>query len=158
VGVIGTLATVRSRAYEEAIEGYGRDIEVTSVPCPLFVALAEEGWLQDEVTYQVAERYLRSLRNKKIDVLVLGCTHYPLLKPLLSEVIGRDVVLVDSAEEVADEVVSSLHSGGLAADRQETAGRLSPTVYLTDCSLHFVELGERILEGPLKQVEYVDLG
>jgi glutamate racemase len=158
VGVIGTLATVRSRAYEEAIEGYGRDIEVTSVPCPLFVALAEEGWVRDEVTYQVAERYLGSLKNKRIDVLVLGCTHYPLLKPVLSEVMGKDVVLVDSAEEVADEVVASLHGADLAADRQATAGFLSPAVYLTDCSLHFVELGERILEAPLKEVEYVDLG
>jgi glutamate racemase len=158
VGVIGTLATVRSRAYEEAIEGYGGDIEVTSVPCSLFVALAEEGWVQDEVTYRVAERYLRPLQDKGIDVLVLGCTHYPLLKPVLSEVMGKDVTLVDSAEEAANEVAASLQENGLAADREEITGAHPPTICLTDPSPHFLELGEKILELPLNEVEYVDLG
>ena len=158
VGVIGTLATVRSRAYEEAIASYGRDIEVTSVPCPLFVALAEEGWVEDDITRRVAERYLRPLREKKIDVLVLGCTHYPLLKPVLTEVMGRDVALVDSAEEVANEVAASLREKGLAAEEDERTKVGSPAICLTDRSLHFLELGERILELPLNQVEYVDLG
>ena len=158
VGVIGTLATVRSRAYEEAIEGYGKDIEVTSVPCPLFVALAEEGWVEDEVTYQVAERYLGSLKGKGIDVLVLGCTHYPLLKPVLSEVMGKGVALVDSAEEAADEVAGSLREHGLEAKDEGIEEVRTPAICLTDRSLHFLELGEKILELPLNEVEYVDLG
>jgi glutamate racemase len=158
VGVIGTLATVQSRAYEEAIASYGNDIQVTSVPCPLFVGLAEEGWVQDEVTYRVAERYLEPLKQKNIDVLVLGCTHYPLLKPVLSEVMGKDVVLVDSAEEAANEVAASLRERGLTADGEETARPESPTICLTDRSMHFLELGEQILELPLNEVEYVDLG
>ena len=158
VGVIGTLATVRSRAYEETIARYGRDIEVTSVPCPLFVALAEEGWVDDEVTYRVAERYLRPLQEKKIDVLVLGCTHYPLLKPVLATVMGEDVLLVDSAEEAANEVAASLDASGLATDPSEPVNLHSLRICLTDPSLHFLELGERILEIPLNQVEYVDLG
>ena len=158
VGVIGTLATVRSRAYEEAIEEYGGDIEVTSAPCSLFVALAEEGWVQDEVTYRVAERYLRPLQDKGIDVLVLGCTHYPLLKAVLSEVMGKDVTLVDSAEEAANEVAASLQESGLASDHEEITEVHSPEICLTDRSLHFLELGERILGVPLHEVEYVDLG
>jgi glutamate racemase len=158
VGVIGTLATVRSRAYEEAIESYGGDIEVTSVPCPLFVALAEEGWVSDEVTYRVAERYLGPLLDKRIDVLVLGCTHYPLLKSVLSEVMGKDVILVDSAEEVANEVVASVGEAGLTAEHEDATQPQSPTICLTDRSLHFLELGEKILGLPLPEVEYVDLG
>jgi glutamate racemase len=158
VGVIGTLATVRSRAYDEAIESYGGDIEVTSVPCPLFVALAEEGWVRDEVTYRVAERYLGPLLDKRIDVLVLGCTHYPLLKSVLSEVIGKDVILVDSAEEVANEVAASMGEAGLTAEHEDATQLQSPTICLTDRSLHFLELGEKILELPLPEVEYVDLG
>ncbi len=158
VGVIGTLATVRSRAYEEAIEGYGKDIEVTSVPCPLFVALAEEGWVEDEVTFLVAQRYLASLQGKGIDVLVLGCTHYPLLKPVLSQVMGKDVALVDSAEEAANEVAASLREHGLEADDEGVEDAHALTICLTDRSLHFLELGEKILEVPLREVEYVDLG
>ena len=158
VGVIGTLATVRSRAYEQAIETYGRDIEVTSVPCPLFVALAEEGWVQDEVTYRVAERYLRPLQDKRIDVLVLGCTHYPLLKSVLLEVMGNEVVLIDSAEEAANEVAASMREKGLAADHEDAVQPKSPTICLTDHSLHFLELGEKILGLPLHEVEHVDLG
>ncbi len=158
IGVIGTLATVRSKAYEEAIESYGSDIEVTSVPCPLFVALAEEGWVEDEVTRRVAERYLRSLKDKGIDVLVLGCTHYPLLKPVLSQVMGKDVALVDSAEEAANEVASLLREKGLAAEEDGSREMCAPTVCLTDRSLHFLELGENILGLPLNEVEYVDLG
>jgi glutamate racemase len=158
VGVIGTLATVRSRAYEKAIEAYGGNMEVTSVPCPLFVALVEEGWIDDEVTYRVAERYLRPLQERAIDVLVLGCTHYPLLKPVLSEVVGKGVALVDSAEEAANEVAASLRERGLESREDGVGGPCPPTICLTDRSLHFLELGERILEMPLKEVEYVDLG
>ena len=158
VGVIGTLATVRSRAYEEAIEAYGRDIEVTSVPCPLFVALAEEGWVDDEVTRRVAERYLGSLKQKGIDVLVLGCTHYPLLKPVLSRVMGQGVTLVDSAEEAANEVAETLREQGLSAGEGDSDEVGPPAICLTDRSLHFLELGEKILELPLGEVEYVDLG
>jgi glutamate racemase len=158
VGVIGTLATVRSRAYEKAIEGYGGDIEVTSVPCPLLVALAEEGWVEDEITYRVAERYLGPLQGKGIDVLVLGCTHYPLLKPVLSQVMGEGVALVDSAEEAANEVAASLREHGLGAEHGDMEGVSPPTICLTDRSMHFLELGEKILELPLGEVEYVDLG
>jgi glutamate racemase len=158
VGVIGTLATVSSRAYEEAIAVYGSDIEVTSVPCPLLVALAEEGWVDDEVTYRVAERYLGSLQEKGIDVLVLGCTHYPLLKPVLSRVMGKDVCLVDSAEEAASEVAALLREQGMAAEEAGPEEGRAPTICLTDRSLHFLELGEKILGLPMKHVEYVDLG
>jgi glutamate racemase len=89
---------------------------------------------------------------------VLGCTHYPLLKPVLSQVMGKDVALVDSAEEAANEVDASLRDHGLALVEKGMAGVRAPTICLTDRSLHFLDLGERILEFPLNEVEYVDLG
>jgi len=158
VGVIGTPATVRSGAYETAIRGCARDIEVVSVACPLFVALAEEGWLDDDITVRVARRYLEPLRAAGIDVLVLGCTHYPLLKPVLAEVMGKDVRLVDSAEEVAIEVERTLKELGLQTPSPAGQGPLPPEIYLTDRSPHFLELCERILAFPPGEVEYVDLG
>ena len=106
----------------------------------------------------MAERYLGPLQDKRIDVLVLGCTHYPLLKSVLSEVMGKDVVLVDSAEEAANEVAASMRETGLTADHEDPTQPRSPTICLTDRSLHFLELGEKILELPLPEVEYVDLG
>ena len=104
VGVIATPATVNSHSYAKAIFGYDRAIRVSSQACPLFVPLVEEGWLRKPVTTAVAREYLRSLRKTGIDTLVLGCTHYPLLKSVLKDVMGAKVALVDSAREVASEV------------------------------------------------------
>jgi len=158
VGVIGTVATVRSGAYEAAIRECAPDVQVVSVACPLFVALAEEGWLQDEVTQRIAQRYLKPLQDQGVDVLVLGCTHYPLLKPVLSEVMGKGVLLVDSAEEVAAQVERTLQALGLRNAPPAVTRSLPPRIYLTDCSPHFLELCERILAFPPEEVEYVDLG
>ena len=155
VGVIGTMATIRSKAYEDAICSFAGPIEVISVPCPLFVSLAEEGWTQDDVTYRVAERYLSPLRQRDVDVLVLGCTHYPLLKPVISSVMGDGVALVDSAEEVAVQVGAVLDEMGLRNKGQGSPE--SPKIYMTDCSAHFLELAEKILGFPLTDFEYVDL-
>lgn len=164
VGVIGTVATVRSGAYESAIRSFRDTIEVHSVACPLFVSLAEEGWLEDEITLAVARRYLGPLARSGIDVLVLGCTHYPLLKPVIARVMGPDVRLVDSAEEVPVKVERALdlsrgcgvgpsaHQGGVPS------GPRPPEVYLTDCSPHFLDLSRRILGIRPEDVGYVDLG
>ena len=101
IGVIGTPATVRSDAYGQRITRADPRVSVVSTPCPLFVPLAEEGWLEGEVPRLAAERYLAPLKEAGVDTVVLGCTHYPLLKPVIQEVMGADVTLVDSAQAVA---------------------------------------------------------
>ena len=104
VGVIATPATVNSRSYAKAIFRYDRAIQVSSQACPLFVPLVEEGWLRNPVTTAVAREYLKPLQKTGVDTLVLGCTHYPLLKSVLKDVMGAKVALIDSATEVAAEV------------------------------------------------------
>ena len=104
VGVIATSATIHSQVYVKAINNINRKIKVYGQPCPLFVPLAEEGWLQKKVTYDIAIEYLTALKKKQIDTLILGCTHYPLLKTVLKKVMGPKVQLIDSAQAVATSV------------------------------------------------------
>src|SRR5512146_2652664 len=104
VAVIGTEATIGSGAYEKAIRKIAPDAEVISLACPLFVPLAEEGWTDNDVARLVAEKYLSPLRGSGIDTLVLGCTHYPRLKPVIAGAVGPAVALIDSASETAKEV------------------------------------------------------
>jgi glutamate racemase len=113
VGVIATESTVRSGAYPRALARLRPELEVLSQACPLFVPLVEEGWSDDPVTEVIARRYLAPLLAAEIDTLVLGCTHYPLLKPTLQRIVG-DVLLVDSAETIAEVVATQLGEGGLA--------------------------------------------
>ena len=101
VGVIGTAGTIRSGAYERAIRELAPDARITVQPCPLFVPLVEEGWLDKDATRLVAEEYLEPLIDAGVDSVVLGCTHYPLLKPMLAAVLGNGVQLIDSAAESA---------------------------------------------------------
>src|SRR6185503_7387213 len=113
VGVIGTEATISSGAYSRALRALRPALEIYVRACPLFVPLAEEGWTDGPIARQVAETYLASLARSGIDTLVLGCTHYPLLKPLIAEVMGPEVAIVDSAEETAREVTVQLAARGL---------------------------------------------
>jgi len=101
IGVIGTEGTIRSDAYKKAIKKLNRDVKVFSQACPLFVPLAEEGWNDNKVAHDIAFEYLKDIIKHDIDTLVLGCTHYPLLKDVIQEVVGKDVLLVDSAEAIA---------------------------------------------------------
>ncbi len=144
IGVIGTRATVGSEAYPRAILALREKAEVFSQACPLFVPLAEEGWTDDDVTRTVAERYLASLKGAGVDTLVLGCTHYPLLKGVIREVMGSEVVLVDSAEAVAAEVREWLaQNRGLAAP--EDASKPADRFYVTDSPAPFASVAERFL-------------
>lgn len=136
IGVIGTRATIGSAAYSRAIAELG-DAEVIVAACPLFVPLAEEGWVDDAVAEAVAERYLESFREANIDTLVLGCTHYPLLKDVIGRVMGDAVTLVDSAEAVAATVAGLADTGD-----SETATR---QFYVTDAPAPFQEVAERFL-------------
>lgn len=113
IGIIGTRATIASGVYQKTLTAYDRKIKVFAASCPLFVPLVEEGWLDEDVTETVAARYLKPLTDKKIDTLILGCTHYPLLKKTISKVMGQKVRLVDSAEAVAYDVRNVLKKEGL---------------------------------------------
>jgi len=104
IGVIATSATVNSYAYDKAIKYFDSGVKVFSQACPLFVPLVEEGWMHKKFAVDLAEEYLKSLKRARVDALILGCTHYPLLKNVLKQVMGKKVYLVDSAYEVAGEV------------------------------------------------------
>jgi glutamate racemase len=142
VGVIGTRATVYSRAYETAIHAIDPEIRVTSQPCPLLVPLIEEGWLDDTITDQVIRRYLEKLVRAEVDTLVLGCTHYPLLKEAIQRFVGPEINLVDSAHNCAAAVRKLLAKEELAANDQRL-GKLE--VALTDRSDGFLRVAEQAL-------------
>jgi glutamate racemase len=153
VGVIATEATVRSGAYARALHAERRELEVVSRACPLFVPLVEEGWVDDPITEAVARRYLAPLLEAEIDTLVLGCTHYPLLAPLLARVAGPGVALVDSAHALAAEVEAGLAERELLA----VPGARRDRFFVTDGAERFARLAETILGRPV-ELEWVDVG
>jgi len=155
IGVIGTVGTIKSGAYERAIRAIDPDVMITVRACPLFVPLVEEGWTDHDATRIVAREYLEPLIAADIDTLVLGCTHYPLLKPLLRDVLGPSVRLIDSAEETAAETARTLAAGGLAAD---AAADPSYRFVASDDPLQFLQLGQRFLGGTMEGVEIRTLG
>lgn len=157
VGVVGTLATVGSHAYVEAIRRIAPGANVLSRACPLFVPLVEEGWLDHRVTRLVAEEYLAELRAARLESLILGCTHYPLLAPLLHELMGPEVTLVDSGAEAARATAQLLaERGQLAPD----AGTRGPQhhFFLSDEPRRrsFGKVAESFLGRPLPHVTVVD--
>ena len=108
VGIIATPATIKSQQYVKHIQQENPRVKVFAHACPLFVPLVEEGWLNKKITFDIAEEYLRPLKKARIDTLILGCTHYPLLREVLQKVMGRGVILIDSAKEVVLEVKNTL--------------------------------------------------
>ena len=140
VGVIATESTIRSDAYGRAIRRLDASIEVHGQACPLFVPLVEEGWSDDPISEQIAERYLAPLLDADVDTLVLGCTHYPLLKPILQRVVGAGVRLVDSAETVAREVTRGLGDQDLLA-----ATGADHHFCVTDSGVHFARVAQDLL-------------
>lgn len=141
VGVIGTDATIASGSYTRALRALDPGLEIYTRACPLFVALAEEGWVENAVAEEVAATYLASLRQSGIDTLVLGCTHYPLLARTIGKCLGPEVQLVDSATETARAVAAVLAEHSLAAK----AGRGSTSFFVTDVPDRFVKIGGRFL-------------
>lgn len=156
VGIIGTEGTIRSGAYEKAIKKLDACIAIYTQSCPLFVPLAEEGWCEqdDQVVLLTAQRYLMPLIAQGIDTLVLGCTHYPLLKEAIQKTVGENIKLIDSAEETATEVVEVLKSRGIMNSSGNSGLN---TFYLTDIPHRFTETGRRFLGYELENVSVIDI-
>ncbi|MER3525116.1 MAG: glutamate racemase [Ignavibacteria bacterium] len=142
IGVIGTVATINSKAYTNAIRQLDAEAHVVAQACPLFVPLVEEGWTHHKVTELVAKEYLFPLKLEKIDTLVLGCTHYPLLKEVIARVVNGNVTLIDSGEATAMEVERILDEHRL---RNRSALKPHLQFFVSDVPAKFAEVGERFL-------------
>jgi glutamate racemase len=155
IGVIGTAGTIASNAYARAIQRARAGARVEQRACPLFVPLVEEGWFDHPAAELVAHEYLDPLRRARIDTLVLGCTHYPLLKPLLQRVMGDDVRLIDSGEETAGTVARTLEAQALAAP---AGARATHRFAVSDDEARFRQVGVRFIGDRLDHAEVVPLG
>ena len=162
IGVIATESTVQSGAYTAAIKRADATAEVIERACPLFVPLAEEGWADNEVVRTIAATYLADLRSK-IDTLVLGCTHYPILREVIQETVGENVSLIDSGEATATEVKSLLKEKGLARLTPPT-GALERHLcddldhfYVTDAAERFARVAERFLGSKPSRLEAIEV-
>ncbi|HCU24202.1 MAG TPA: glutamate racemase, partial [Deltaproteobacteria bacterium] len=153
IGVIGTEGTIKSGAYAQAIQQRLPSAQVVSRACPLFVPLVEEGWGHHEVTRRVAEIYLGEWKNNSLDTLILGCTHYPLLKETIAEVLPG-VTLVDSAQETAQALRALLAERNLLAAGRKGRSRY----YTTDVPQKLTELAARFLGHEMAKVEQTRLG
>lgn len=151
IGIIGTEGTIRSNAYGKAIADLRSDVNVFSKACPLFVSLAEEGWEEHEVTGLVIREYLTPLLSNGIDTLVLGCTHYPILKNAISQFVGTEITLVDSAEAISDQLSELL-------PQPESVGSGYDRFYVSDNEEKFRGIASRILEKEIKNLISVKLG
>jgi glutamate racemase len=149
VGIIGTRATVNSNAYTNAVRQLNGDVQVFAQECPLFVPLAEEGWIDHKVTDAVAREYLFPLKQEKVDALILGCTHYPILKKAIASAVDGNVTLIDSGEATAVEVGRVLDEKGL---RNPSTERANLQFYVSDIPAKFAEVGERFLGQRLGRV------
>jgi glutamate racemase len=162
IGVIATESTVQSGAYTNAIKKADEGATVIERACPLFVPLAEEGWADNEIARTIAETYLNDLRAR-IDTLVLGCTHYPILREVIQETVGEEVELIDSGEATAAEVKSLLKERGLARETPPT-GALERQLcddldhfYVTDAAERFARVAERFLGSKPSRLEAVEV-
>lgn len=178
IGIIGTEGTIKSNSYINAINSirksktktlkehgtkyYDRYFEIVTdemviftKACPLFVPLAEEGWTSNDVAYLTAEHYLGGFKKETIDTLVLGCTHYPLLKSVISKVMGENVTLIDSAIETAGETKEILRKQNM---EKKSKDRPIREFYVTDAPGRFVNIGEKFLEQKIENIQKINLG
>jgi len=153
VAVIGTETTINSRSYERAIRAIDVSISVSGIACPLFVPIIEEGWLEGEVVALTAEKYLSSIRNNGADILVLGCTHYPMIKDVIAKVAG--ISLIDSAIETAKEVKGVLAERNILRQGKEPGER---EFFVTDAPEKFSRTGERFLGQKILNISKISLG
>ena len=161
IGVIATQATVESNAYVEAIRRASTTAEVLQKACPLFVPLAEEGWTQEQETYSIAAKYLAEIKAFSPDALVLGCTHYPILRDVIQQTVGEDVKLVDSGAATADEVAQLLLDRGLSNPDAIVGNRTLcddlDHFYVTDAADRFSRVAERFLGTQPSKLEAIEV-
>jgi glutamate racemase len=170
VGVIATESTVKSGAYSRAVASLAPELKVTERACPLFVSLAEEGWAESDVARAVAEEYLRELREKDVSAVVLGCTHYPILRRVIQDAVGADVKLIDSGKAAAEVVESVIEKEDLRRtatqelrDLREAGARARflcddlDHFYVTDAAERFAHVAERFLGAAPRRLEAVEV-
>ncbi len=163
IGVIGTEATVQSGAYLRSISSLDPAAIVIERACPLFVSLAEEGWAETQVAQSIAEHYLSDLSKSDLGALVLGCTHYPILRGVISDAVGRDIPLIDSGDATAGEVQSLLDIRGLSRPRVPNEDRVRQLCddldhfYVTDAAQRFSRVAERFLGAAPTVLEAVEV-
>lgn len=149
--VLATEATTRSKAYERAIHAHAPDANVIGRACPLFVPLAEEGWVDNDVAKTAARTYLSALGGMRVDAAVLGCTHYPLLRETIAAALGGGVPLVDSARSTAEDVAAAVGTTPSGADPARRR------FFVTDAPERFAAVGSRFLGSAIEDVEHVDV-
>jgi glutamate racemase len=154
IGVIGTLATIASESYTRALHSRDASLQVHARPCPLFVPLAEEGWTDHPVSQMVADEYLGEVRQQGIDTLILGCTHYPILREVIQRTVGGNVTLIDSGEAAAREVERLLKEQGLL---NASADQPNYSFFVSDVPQKFKQLGQIFLDRPDLRVTKVHL-
>ncbi|MCX5686103.1 MAG: glutamate racemase [Candidatus Omnitrophica bacterium] len=152
IGVIGTSATISSGAYEKAIRKISRKVKIFTQSCPLFVPLVEEGWTGGEIARKVSGIYLNGFKVNRIDTLILGCTHYPMLKDVIKKAVGPDVLLIDSAAEVAKEARDLLDASGLLNNSRRKGGQ---KFFVSDEPGRFIKTGGRFLRRRISCVKRI---
>ncbi len=157
IGVVGTTATIESGMYEKALRRYNEKARVYGKACPLLVSLAEEGWLHDTITEEVVSRYLKDLQYKSIDTLILGCTHYPLLRSTFRKIAGEDVTLVNPAYEVAMELRELLFAEGLSCDGNVGLAGEKYEFFVSDAAEKFCSFANSILPYDIEQVRQISI-
>jgi glutamate racemase len=154
VGIIGTVGTVKSGAYEKALKSYNQKIKVESLACPKFVPLVESGEFDGPVAKKIVAETLQPLKNKQLDTLILGCTHYPLLEPLIKNVMGKNVKIISSGDETAYEMSAILqHNGWLNSDTEEPEHQF----FTTGSTTIFSKIASKWLEKNIKNVEHIKI-
>ena len=154
IGIIGTEGTIKSRAFEVTLKKIDKNVKVFSRACPLFVPLVEEGWLDEPETPQIAKKYLSPLKDEGIDTLILGCTHYPLLKELLSRIMGQEISLIDTAEATAKAAERKLREKNLL---RKGSRKAVYKFFVSDDPEKFLQLGRRFLGKNMEKAGRVNL-
>jgi len=163
IGVIATEATISSNAYAEAIKRANVKAEVIQTACPLFVSLAEENWTQEAETFSIAKKYLQKIVDANVNALVLGCTHYPILRGVIQQTVGGSVTLIDSGEATAEEVFQTLNEKKLANEnppQRADTRRLCDDLdhfYVTDAADRFARVAERFLGVKPAKLEAIEV-
>jgi glutamate racemase len=154
IGVIGTISTIKSDVYSTELKINNSSIDVIALPCPLFVPLAEEGWLNEPATKLIAEKYLAPIKNADVDTLILGCTHYPLLTEVIQEIVSSKIKLVDSAQAIATATAKLLTDNKLL-NNNIIAGDLN--LFVSDLPARFETVARRFLGEKISNVEQIHL-